>query len=238
VLEGGGGREPKRPATKRKDVAVSTPPERRSTRPRFKPARFGGGAYSATMEPPPFPTLPVPPPDVDPKTFRQAMASPQKELWWKAMVKEVGNLRTAGTYKLVDRSTLQVEGPSARSGSTKRNATPMDQSQSTRHDLSPKASPRCLGSTGETYSPVVKGTSERTILALAAVWDLELHSMDVTAAFLNGVMKEVVYIRSLSSTATTKEPTLSPGTRCIIRGQITSTSSITGSARGWRERSS
>lgn len=194
VLEGGGGREPKRPATKRKDVVVSTPPKRRSTRTRFKPARLVGGAYSATMEPPPFPTLPVPPPDFDLKTFRQAMSSSQRELWWKVMVKELGNLRTAGTYKLLDRSTVQGRKPVGSKWvyKTKRNTNGSVAEHKARRIA--QGFTQLPWNYEETYSPVVKGTSERTILALAAVWDLELHSMDVTAAFLNGVMKQVVYI--------------------------------------------
>lgn len=33
---------------------------------------------------------------------------------------------------------------------------------------------------GETYSPVIRGASE--IIAMAAVWDMELHQMDVKTA--------------------------------------------------------
>lgn len=47
----------------------------------------------------------------------------------------------------------------------------------------------------ETYAPVAKFTSIRTILSLVAIEDLECDSTDVTAAFLNGVLKETVYMK-------------------------------------------
>ena len=47
----------------------------------------------------------------------------------------------------------------------------------------------------ETFSPVVRFESLRTLFALAAQNDLKLHQMDVSTAFLNGVLDEEVYMR-------------------------------------------
>ena len=46
----------------------------------------------------------------------------------------------------------------------------------------------------ETFSPVSKKGSHRTILALVAHYDLELCQMDVKIAFLNGCLEEDVYM--------------------------------------------
>jgi hypothetical protein len=46
----------------------------------------------------------------------------------------------------------------------------------------------------ETYAPVAKFKSIRTIVAIAALFQLELHQMDVKTAFLNGTLKETVYM--------------------------------------------
>jgi hypothetical protein len=46
----------------------------------------------------------------------------------------------------------------------------------------------------ETFAPVDRYTSIRTIIALAAKMKWKLHQMDVKTAFLNGVIKEEVYI--------------------------------------------
>jgi hypothetical protein len=46
----------------------------------------------------------------------------------------------------------------------------------------------------ETFSPVARYTSIRTIIALAAKMKWKIHQMDVKTTFLNGVLEEEVYI--------------------------------------------
>jgi hypothetical protein len=46
----------------------------------------------------------------------------------------------------------------------------------------------------ETFTPVARYTSIRTIIALAAKMKWKLHQMDVKTTFLNGVIEEEVYI--------------------------------------------
>ena len=46
----------------------------------------------------------------------------------------------------------------------------------------------------ETFSPVSLKDSFRTIMALVAHFDLELHQMDVKTAFLNGDIDETIYM--------------------------------------------
>lgn len=47
----------------------------------------------------------------------------------------------------------------------------------------------------ETFSPVVRYDSVRVLLALAVHFDMVIHQMDVTTAFLNGKLKETIYMR-------------------------------------------
>ena len=46
----------------------------------------------------------------------------------------------------------------------------------------------------ETFAPLSKYTSIRSILALAVVMKWKIHQMDVNTTFLNGVVKEEVYV--------------------------------------------
>ena len=46
----------------------------------------------------------------------------------------------------------------------------------------------------KTFSPVSSKDSFRTIMALMAHFDLELHQMDVKTTFLNGDIDETIYM--------------------------------------------
>ena len=46
----------------------------------------------------------------------------------------------------------------------------------------------------ETFAPVVRYTSNRTILSLTIVMKWKIHQMDVKTTFLNVVVKEKVYV--------------------------------------------
>jgi hypothetical protein len=47
----------------------------------------------------------------------------------------------------------------------------------------------------ETYSPVARITSIRVLFALASIYKLYVHQMDVKTAFLNGDLKKEVYMK-------------------------------------------
>ena len=46
----------------------------------------------------------------------------------------------------------------------------------------------------ETFAPISRYTSIRTILALDAVMKWKIHQMDVKTSFLNGLVEEKVYV--------------------------------------------
>lgn len=46
----------------------------------------------------------------------------------------------------------------------------------------------------ETFAPVVKSTSVRILLAIAAHHNLLVHQLDVKTTFLNGLLEEDIYI--------------------------------------------
>jgi hypothetical protein len=46
----------------------------------------------------------------------------------------------------------------------------------------------------ETFAPIVRYSSIRSILALSSQMGWRIHQMDVKIAFLNGIIEEEVYI--------------------------------------------
>ena len=46
----------------------------------------------------------------------------------------------------------------------------------------------------DTYAPVVKLTSIRILLAIAAIYGLEIHQMDIMTAFLAGDLEEEIFM--------------------------------------------
>ena len=46
----------------------------------------------------------------------------------------------------------------------------------------------------ETFAPIARYTSIRSVLSLAAVMKWKIHQMDVKTTFLNGVVEEEVYV--------------------------------------------
>ena len=49
----------------------------------------------------------------------------------------------------------------------------------------------------DTYSPVTIITSIRLLIAIVALYDLEIHQMDVKTTFLNGDLDEEIYMEQL-----------------------------------------
>ena len=54
---------------------------------------------------------------------------------------------------------------------------------------------RCGRDYDKIFSPVIRFESLRTLIALAVQKGLQLHQLDITAAFLNGELEEDVFMR-------------------------------------------
>jgi hypothetical protein len=46
----------------------------------------------------------------------------------------------------------------------------------------------------DTYAPVARIATIRTLIALASIYNFEIHQMDVKTAFLNGELEEEIYM--------------------------------------------
>ena len=143
-----------------------------------------------------------------PSTHKQAMASPQAEKWKVAESNEIHSLEKKnvlkpsilpeGQHLLTTRWIYRVKY---------RQDGSIDKFKAR---LVARGYEQILGvDYDETFSPVVRLTSIRIILALSIQHNLILHTMDVNTAFLNAPLEEDIYIRPPTGL------TLPPGKTCF-----------------------
>ena len=129
----------------------------------------------------------------EPRTVKEALESPDKSKWKEALDVEYKSLVDYNTWELVEPPKGQNIVDSKWVFKVKYNADGSIERYKAR--LVAKGFTQKAGiDFEETFSPVVRYTSIRTLLAIVNQLDLELHQMDVSTAFLNGKMKEDIYM--------------------------------------------
>ena len=137
----------------------------------------------------------------EPSSVREAMASSNKSKWRQAMKKEMESLYENEVWDL-------VEPPKGRKivGSKWVFKEKMGADGTTEHYKARLVAQGFSQKRGldydETFSPVVRTESVRSMIALAAKDNLLLHQIDVTTAFLNGTLEEEVYMKQPEGFAT------------------------------------
>ena len=160
---------------------VEDPTPRRSTRQRNRPDYFG--VYVNLVEI-----------GNEPTTVSEALAGGDKEKWKNAINCEYKCLISNEVWELVDppkdcnivKSKWVFRHKIGEDGSIERHKARLvaqGYSQKQGQDYE------------ETFSPVVRFESIRTVVALAAQKGLQIHQMDVETAFLNGELAEVIYMK-------------------------------------------
>jgi hypothetical protein len=160
----------------------SQPELKRSTRERRQPDYFGEWMTMADSQ------------IKEPETVKEALSGSNKTKWQEAMEKEMESLHKNDVWELVDlpkdrkavgsKWVYKIKTDS--DGSVERyKARLVAQGYSQKYGLD----------YDETFSPVVRFESVRTVVSLAAQQGLKLHQMDVTTAFLNGELEEEVYMK-------------------------------------------
>ena len=129
----------------------------------------------------------------EPETYKEAVTNDDSKQWKQAMDSEYKSLQTNSTWDLVklppNRRALRGKwvfrykrGPD---GSIERHkARWVVKGFEQRFGIDYK----------ETFAAVVKSMTYKVIFAIVAFYDFELEQMDVKTAFLNGTLKEVVYV--------------------------------------------
>ncbi|XP_073962727.1 UDP-galactose 4'-epimerase isoform X2 [Choristoneura fumiferana] len=130
--------------------------------------------------------------DREPQTYSQAMRDDDADKWKSAMQDEYDSLMKMNTWKLVDRPDRKIipcKWVYKLKTDTHGNITRY------KARLVIKGFNQVAGvDYHETFSPVIRHSSLRTLFALAAEMDLKMHHLDVDTAFLNGDLEEEVYM--------------------------------------------
>jgi transposase InsO family protein len=129
----------------------------------------------------------------EPRNVNEALSCYAKEEWIKAMEEEMESMKSNQVWELVDLPKGRKAIGNKWVLKIKRNADGSIERYKAR--LVAKGYTQQEGiDYEETFSPVVRFTSIRLILAIVANLDLELHQMDVKTAFLNGELEEEIYM--------------------------------------------
>ena len=129
----------------------------------------------------------------EPRTFKEAVTSLEALFWKEAINSEVESILSNHTWKLVDlppgNKPLQCKWifkrkMKADGGIDKYKARLAVKGYKQREGLD----------YFDTYSPVTRITSIRMLIAIAEVYKLEIHQMDMKTAFLNGNLEEEIYL--------------------------------------------
>ncbi|KAJ9516321.1 hypothetical protein QJQ45_001055 [Haematococcus lacustris] len=178
-------------------------PRRNPARTRELPVRFrqpelGSLSYSDPPSMPMLAHMAASDTPSDTPTVLEALSGPQADSWREAMHAELASLHANGTWTLVERPPGARVLPTKWVLKIKRDATGAIEKFKAR--LVAKGFMQVSGvDVGDVYAPVSKHITLRALLALAAARDMEVHQIDVEAAFLNGTLQpdEVIHIQQL-----------------------------------------
>ncbi|CAI7901429.1 unnamed protein product [Closterium sp. NIES-54] len=129
----------------------------------------------------------------EPATFKEALESSDAEEWKKAMESELKSIEENGTWELVELPEGRKAITSKWLFKIKSDADGKIERYKSRlvakgYQQKEKVDYK------ELFAPVVKPTTLRTVLAGAAIKGWVVKQMDVTTAFLNGVLEEEIFM--------------------------------------------
>ena len=131
---------------------------------------------------------------LEPTTLQEAMASEEAEQWKQAMDEEIASLLENGTWTLEELPPGMQAIPVKWTYKLKTGANGAVERFKAR--LVAKGYRQREGiDFDEGFAPVSKYATLRTLLAVVASDDLELHQLDIKTAFLNGMIEEEIYVQ-------------------------------------------
>ena len=131
--------------------------------------------------------------NTEPLTFKEAAKRSDAHLWMQAAKDEIDSIQAADTWTLVPLPDGRVPIGCKWTFKIKHHADGSVDRYKARLCAKGYSQQQGIDYT-ETFAPVAKFSSIRSLLALAAHYDLEVHQMDVKTAFLNGDLEEDIYM--------------------------------------------
>ncbi|GJS37572.1 retrotransposon protein, putative, ty1-copia subclass [Tanacetum coccineum] len=131
----------------------------------------------------------------EPLTYQEAVACEDSSKWKAAMEEEMDSLRKNKTWELVDPPAGQKLVSCKWLFKIKEGIEGVQKPRYKARLVARGFTQRAGIDYNEVFSPVVRHTSIRVILALTACKDYELEQLDVKTAFLHGNLEEVIYMR-------------------------------------------
>ena len=129
----------------------------------------------------------------EPQTYKEAITSPEALSWKEAINSEVESILQNHTWELVD--IPPGSKPIGCKWIFKRKLKADGSVDKYKVRLVAKGYTQKEGiDYFDTYSPVSRITSIRTLIAIASLNNMEIHQMDVKTAFLNGELDEEIYM--------------------------------------------
>ena len=129
----------------------------------------------------------------EPQTFKQSQKLPESSQWKKACLEELEAHKLNGTWKVVQLPPGKKLVGSRWHFKVKRNTDGSVERFKARL-VAKGYSQRPGFDFTETFAPTARYSAVRAILALAALEDMEIHSLDISNAYLNGVLEEEIYM--------------------------------------------
>uniref|UniRef100_A0A2N9IUP8 CCHC-type domain-containing protein n=1 Tax=Fagus sylvatica TaxID=28930 RepID=A0A2N9IUP8_FAGSY len=165
----------------------------------------------------------------DPSTFQEAIESSEKDKWMEAMVEENESLSKNKTWELTElpkgkkpigcKWVFKKKEVVSEKERERFKARLVANGYSQRHEID----------YDEVFSPVVRHTSIRAVLALVADQDLELEQLDMKTAFLHGNLEEEIFMEQ-------PEGFKQPGTENLVCRLKKSLYGLKQSPRQWYKR--
>ncbi|GJU30249.1 retrotransposon protein, putative, ty1-copia subclass, partial [Tanacetum coccineum] len=131
----------------------------------------------------------------EPLTYQEAVACEDSSKWKAAMKEEMDSLRKNKTWELVDHLAGQKLVSCKWLFKIKEGIEGVQKPRYKARLVARGFTQRACIDYNEVFSPVVRHTSIRVILALTACKDYELEQLDVKTTFLHGNLEEVIYMR-------------------------------------------